>query len=484
MRKKFALNLLFLLAANLLVKPFWIFGIDRVVQNKVGPEEYGTYFAVFNFSFIIGIVLDFGINNFNNRAISRNKSRLGEYLFNLVWLKVGLALVYFLLTFLFALVSGLDAHQLNLLAFLAINQILLSFVLYFRSNVAALQWFKLDAFLSVLDRLLTIVFCLVLLYVSPFSEQFNLFYFIYAQTAALLLTAVFAFTVLLGQSKAIHRRWSWRYSKKILLRSVPFALLALFMGIYYRIDAVMIERILPNGKTQAGIYAASFRLLDAVNMFGYLFATLLLPMFSKMLREKTAVNGLLKFSSELMFVGSTIVAVGCFFFQEPIMQLLYPDATLYWCKIFGWLMLSFIPISGMYIFGTLLLASGELKLLNIITLIGAVINLLINFYLLQSIGLMGAVVSSIITNSVVCLLMIYYSNKMANLKYGFSEFMTILFSLGVILGTFSLGHTVFSVWYFNLIFAGIISMLFLSIFWLLYNKNSNLDFLKGLLTRT
>jgi O-antigen/teichoic acid export membrane protein len=97
---------------------------------------------------------------------------------------------------------------------------------------------------------------------------------------------------------------------------------------------------------------------------------------------------------------------------------------------------------------------------------------------------MGAVVSSIITNSVVCLLMIYYSNKMANLKYGFSEFMTILFSLGVILGTFSLGHTVFSVWYFNLIFAGIISMLFLSIFWLLYNKNSNLDFLKGLLTRT
>jgi O-antigen/teichoic acid export membrane protein len=334
--------------------------------------------------------------------------------------------------------------------------------------VAALQWFKLDAFLSVLDRLLTIVFCLVLLYVSPFSEQFNLFYFIYAQTAALLLTAVFAFTVLLGQSKAIHRRWSWRYSKKILLRSVPFALLALFMGIYYRIDAVMIERILPDGKTQAGIYAASFRLLDAVNMFGYLFATLLLPMFSKMLREKTAVNGLLKFSSELMFVGSTIVAVGCFFFQEPIMQLLYPDATLYWCKIFGWL----------------LLASGELKLLNIITLIGAVINLLINFYLLQSIGLMGAVVSSIITNSVVCLLMIYYSNKMANLKYGFSEFMTILFSLGVILGTFSLGHTVFSVWYFNLIFAGIISMLFLSIFWLLYNKNSNLDFLKGLLTRT
>ena len=68
MRKKFAGNLLLLIFANVLVKPFWIFGIDRVVQNKVGPAEYGTYFALFNFSFLFGIVLDFGLNNFNNRA--------------------------------------------------------------------------------------------------------------------------------------------------------------------------------------------------------------------------------------------------------------------------------------------------------------------------------------------------------------------------------------------------------------------------------
>jgi O-antigen/teichoic acid export membrane protein len=450
MRKKFALNLLFLLAANLLVKPFWIFGIDRVVQNKVGPEEYGTYFAVFNFSFIIGIVLDFGINNFNNRAISRNKNRLGEYLYNLVWLKVGLALVYFLLTFLFALVSGLDAHQLKLLAFLAINQILLSFVLYFRSNVAALQWFKLDAFLSVLDRLLTIVFCLVLLYVSPFSEQFNLFYFIYAQTAALLLTAVFAFTVLLGQSKAIHRRWSWRYSKKILLRSVPFALLALLMGIYYRIDAVMIERLLPDGKTQAGIYAASFRMLDAVNMFGYLFATLLLPMFSKMLREKSDINGLVKLSSELMFAGSTVVAVGCFFFQEPIMHLLYDDANPYWNKIFGWLMLNFIPMSSVYIFGTLLTASGHLRALNWMALSGAVLNVLLNFWLINSYSAFGAVVATLATQVIVALLHIGVAQRHFSLQVNKQDMLKLFSFALLVIATFALANQLITIWWLGL----------------------------------
>jgi O-antigen/teichoic acid export membrane protein len=450
MRKKFALNLLFLLAANLLVKPFWIFGIDRVVQNKVGPAEYGTYFAVFNFSFIIGIVLDFGLNNFNNRAVSRNKNRLGEYLYNIMWLKVGLAFIYFVLTFLFAWASGLDAHQLNLLAYLAINQILLSFVLYFRSNVAALQWFKLDAFLSVLDRVLTIVFCLILLYVSPFNEQFNLLYFIYAQTAALLLTAIVSFLILVGQSTTTHRRWSWRYTQKILLRSAPFALLALFMGIYYRIDAVMIERLLPDGKVQAGIYAASFRMLDAVNMFGYLFATLLLPMFSKMLREKADINSLVKFSSELMFAGSTTVAVACFFFQEPIMHLLYHNTNPYWCKIFGWLMLNFIPMSSVYVFGTLLTASGQLRTLNWIAVSGALLNILLNFWLINSFAAFGAVIATLVTQSLVAIIHVAVAYRQFSLQSSWIDTLKLIVFAAAIVVLFAIVAHLISIWWLGL----------------------------------
>src|SRR5688572_18054277 len=141
MRKKFATNLIFLFAANLLVKPFWIFGIDRVVQNRVGSEVYGTYFAVFNFSFILAIFLDFGINSFNSRAVSRSKHRAGEYLMNLMGLKIVLSFLYFVFTFLSALATGYNEMQMKMLAFLALNQIFLSAILYFRSNIAALQMF-------------------------------------------------------------------------------------------------------------------------------------------------------------------------------------------------------------------------------------------------------------------------------------------------------------------------------------------------------
>jgi O-antigen/teichoic acid export membrane protein len=401
MRKKFATNLIFLFAVNLLVKPFWIFGIDRVVQNKIGTVDYGLYFALFNYSFLFSIILDFGINNFNNRAVSRNPQRLGEYWMNLMLIKFFLALIYFSLTILSASISGYSELQLKMLLVLILNQILLSAILYFRSNIAALQLFRIDSVISVLDRLLTISFCLVLLYHSAFKDSFTVMHFIYAQTAALLITAIVSGVVVAGRTVVQIRIWKWRFTKKILFKSAPFAMLALLMGIYYRIDGVMIERMLPDGKNEAGIYAASFRLLDAVNQFGFLFATLLLPMFAGMLRRKENINQLVKFSAELMLVMSVIAAVNCYFFRNEIMNLLYQNSTPYWSEIFGWLMITFIPMSSVFIFGTLLTAQGSLKILNMIAIAGMLLNICLNLFLIPKYGALGATFATLVTQIIV-----------------------------------------------------------------------------------
>lgn len=417
MRRKFATNLIFLFAANLLVKPYWILGIDRVVQNKVGPEAYGTYFAVFNYSFLLSIILDFGINNFNNRAISRNNKRAGEYLLNLLLLKSGLAVIYFAGTFISAIATGYNEQQMTMLVFLAINQILLSAILYFRSNVAALQHFRVDSMLSILDRLLTILFCLVLLYVPFFQQGFNILWFIYAQTLALLITALVAFGVIVNKTRLSLNIWKFKFTRLILLKSFPFALLALLMGIYLRVDAVMIERMLPDGAKEAGIYAASFRLLDALNMFGYLFATLLLPMFAGMIRRKENTTELVKFGSELMFVFSVTAGVACYFFSAQIMQLLYHESTPYWSHIFGWLMLNFIPMSSVYIFGTLLTANGSLRILNYIALGGMVVNIVLNLILIPQHGAFGSTIATLITQILVAIVHVMAATKHFKLDY-------------------------------------------------------------------
>ncbi|MGB1317516.1 MAG: hypothetical protein ACPG5W_04895, partial [Flavobacteriales bacterium] len=145
MQRKFLSNLAFLLFLNLLVKPFWIFGIDRAVQNEVGAAAYGSYFALFNFAFILNVFLDLGISNFNNRNVSQHEQLLGKYFPRIVALRFLLAIGYLIVCLSVGLMLGYSQHQMMMLGLLCFNQFLLSSILFLRSNIAGLQLFKLDS---------------------------------------------------------------------------------------------------------------------------------------------------------------------------------------------------------------------------------------------------------------------------------------------------------------------------------------------------
>ena len=183
MNSHFFKNIIFLLFINLLVKPFWILGVDRTVQNLVGDASYGTYLAIFNFSYLFYIILDIGLTNFNSKNIAQNNHLLSKHFVGISQAKIFLSIVYFLIIFLIGLTIGYNSEQLKLLAIIGLNQVLLSFILYVRSNIAALLLFKTDSLLSVLDRVLMILICSFLLWSGLFpTNNFNIYWFVYAQT--------------------------------------------------------------------------------------------------------------------------------------------------------------------------------------------------------------------------------------------------------------------------------------------------------------
>ncbi|MEI6852322.1 MAG: oligosaccharide flippase family protein, partial [Bacteroidota bacterium] len=182
--RKFITNLLILLFLNLLIKPFWILGIDRTVQNTVGAEQFGFYFAVFNLTFIFNIFLDLGLTNFNNKNIAQNHHLLNKHFSSLLILKFLLAIVYCVITISAGLIIGYNSQQMLLLLVLCFNQFLTSFILYLRSNISGLHFFKTDSVISVLDRVIMIIICGALLWGHIFNEPFRIEWFIFAQTAS------------------------------------------------------------------------------------------------------------------------------------------------------------------------------------------------------------------------------------------------------------------------------------------------------------
>lgn len=406
-------NVSFLLLVNLLIKPLFIFGIDIPVQNRVGAEAYGYYFALFNFAFIFNMVLDFGINNFTQRLVARDPKRVKSWLPNIVFVKLLLALVFFVIVFLFATGLSFDRGQLHLLGWICLNRILISFHMFFRSNVSGLQAFRTDAILSITDRGLTILLVGALLYTDVLGRAFNIYDFVYGTAAALGFSALISFAALRWKAGNISPKWNRRLFKTILLRSYPFALLGVLMTLYNRIDGVMIERMLGEaGDLQAGIYAAAYRLLDAATMFAFLISGILLPFFARLIKDRKPVWPVLQMSARLMFAISVSGAATGYFFASELMNALYHEADFYWASIFSLLIIGFIFNATVYVYGSLLTADGKLKGLNIIALTGVLLNIILNLVLIPKYQAYGAAVATLSTQALVAVAHVIYTGSL------------------------------------------------------------------------
>jgi len=400
-----------------LIKPFYIFGIDRVVQNTVGSEVYGLYFAIINFTFLLQIISDFGIQSYNNKNIAQHRNLLGKYFPNILMLKAILAILYLLVVFPMAWLLQYEWSVFPMILAIGVNQILISLLFYMRSNVSGLGLYRTDSLLSAMEKLLMIIVCGTLLYIPAFKENFRIEWFIYAQMGALLTATFTAYLIVRKHLPKIKWRYNPRYLRIILRESFPYALVIFLMTFYTKIDVVMIERMLPNGRSEAGIYASGYRLLDAVNMTGFLFAGLLLPMFARMLKLGESIKPLFKLSFMLIWSISIAVAANVWFFRNEITTLLYVEATPYWGLVLGSLMLTFVAVSGIYITSTLITAEGRIKQMNVIFVIGIIINVVLNLFLINRDGALGAAVSTVITQSFVLLSQIILIRGLFQFKF-------------------------------------------------------------------
>ena len=221
------------------------------------------------------------------------------------------------------------------------------------------------------------------------------------------------------QTKNFHFHFDYAYIIKTLKNSMPFAILFLFQAVMIRADTIMLERLLVNGHEQAGIYMASQRLLETLTILAYLVSVILFPMFSKMIAQKENVKPLVKTSALLMFIPSVLVFILFIFFHKEIMNSLYTHPEIISSsKIAMVVMLSFVWLAQGYVWGTLLTANGNLKILNILSLLFMLLNLSMNFYFIPRYHAMGAAISFCITQglfvlseAIVCVRIFWIANQ-------------------------------------------------------------------------
>ncbi|MEO0732880.1 MAG: polysaccharide biosynthesis C-terminal domain-containing protein, partial [Bacteroidota bacterium] len=410
----------------------YLFGVERVVQNVLPEGDYGLYFSLLGLGMLLQVVADFGLQLHNSRNLAGHRHLLAKYFPYFIGLKLILGSAFFLLLLLVGLGLGYRGAEIYLLAIAGAVQFFNSMVLYLRSNLSGLGRYALDGWFSICDKTLMILGVGGLLLFAP--EELTIYRFAGLQLLSWGLTALLLLLALGSRLPRKLPRFQRATFGVLLKGGAPFALAVFLATAYTKTDAVMIERLLADGAAAADHYAAGYRLLDALNVFGWLLAGLLIPMYARLYVQKESLLPLLKFSTQLLLAGALCAAIPLAYFAEEVTQLLYAFADARTAQILCWLALTFIAQCLNYAYGALLSATGFIGRMNKIYALGILLNLVGNWLVIPTYGAPGAAAMTLLTQGFVAVVQAVLAYRWLALPKGTIAWGRILL-LGLILGT-------------------------------------------------
>lgn len=414
--RSFFKSLGYLIFLNGLIKPLWIFGVDRQVQNVVGPETYGSYFALLGLTYVLSFFADAGLTQMVNRQVAAG-AHFGAA--QLLRVKGLLMAGYIVLVALFALVTGIE--DWTILWPVIFIQVLTSFYVFLRHLVTAHQLFATDAVLSVIDKGLMLLIFLPLLYTAFVDVSVTIYTFMYVQLGC-TLTAIAIALVVLVNKKVLHSDKSLSTATLAFRTVLPFALIILLMSAHNRLDAFLLHRLHPDGAYQAGLYAAAYRLLDAGNMVGYLTASFLVPFIAKNLLNKQLVTAtVLALRLGLLLAGGVGAAFVVVYAPE-VQGLLYPALPGGAVPVLQACMAVLPAYLLLHVYGSVLTAAAQLKPFIFLLAAFFVLNLVLNLWLIPQYGALGCCIAALVSQYGAAGAAMVVATKKLQLSWGSSSF--------------------------------------------------------------
>ena len=199
--------------------------------------------------------------------------------------------------------------------------------------------------------------------------------------------------------------------KEILKKSVPFALMLVFTGLYVNADTVLLSKF--KSDQVVGLYNAANRLVLAGKMIPGMIVPALFPIMAEVSKgSQLEFNRFLGKSAVLLFSLALPIAVGTTLLADRIIGFIYGSkfiGSIPCLQILIWGMF-FMYISIVLGFG--LISKGKQKVNTFITGLGLGISLILNFFLIPKWGNIGTSIAILTTEFFVMIAVMFYARKL------------------------------------------------------------------------
>jgi len=354
-------------------------------------EDFGNFSFINASTLILFILVDFGINFYAVREVTRNKSEVQEFLANALLTKT---------------IFGIAGAGI----------IVMSCILFHVSQVLFLA-FLLAGFSLFLDSINKLFFAIFLAFDKTQYESVAVFIerslilglgFV-ALSSGLGLAGVFAAYSSARLTSAVYSVYKYRKNisrdrlafslqkaKRLIVQSVPFALNLMLGMIAFRIDIFMLK-IFEDSKS-VGLYGAATTLFTAFVVGAEIFRKAIYPVMSRQFKSnRQQLKSTIRMSFELLVIFSIPIAVVCFFQADAIIKLIFGQEYQSAAVVLR-LVAVIIPFNYLNQFlGIILTSIDRQNIRPVIAAMAIASNIVFNLLLIPKLGIQGAAIATIVT---------------------------------------------------------------------------------------
>lgn len=388
-------NTLWIGFSTILIKIFRAL-IIIYAAGLLGTEEYGIFTYATGIVAIFAVFSDMGLSSILTRELSKNIEKMREYFSTALFIKFSLLSgMTILILSITPFISKFEAST-KIVPIIALSIIFESLRSFFYSIPRAQNRMQTESFFGIMNELFCISLIIFFFLKNPSPETLA-HSFMIGNGIGLIATLVFNKNYLLEAPKYFIKE----LVTPLIKLTMPFAVLGIFGIFMTNIDSVIIGIF--GNEEMLGLFGAAQRPIGILYIIPGFLSTSLLPLLSLFIKEKQneKVTSLIKISSQISLTLALPIIVGGIIIAGPLINSVFGISYMGAVLTFQLLLVTLLFVFPGTIFAEVLIAGDKQKIFLFTGIVGALLNVSLDFLLIPKHGIAGSAVATIIAQAVV-----------------------------------------------------------------------------------
>ncbi len=374
-----------------------------VLSRTLGVERFGRFNYLFAFYYFFLTLNDFGVNTIVIREISQARARAGEILGATLSFKAVVAVLSVLAAW---VTIALVDFPPELKASLSVYALVLPLLALQLPSVMYHVLWKIDrlAVLGMVNRVIGFLLLMTIVWLG------------YGPTAmaAVLVVAEGVYLLLLWWDTRALVQPIWHWPRRgwipILRSSLPLGLTGVCVAVINRADFILLERM--TDLHQVGLYAAAYKVTSLLESFPLILMTTLYPAMSQYAgADRPRLRQLYHKSLGVLAAVALPMGLLVTFGAPMIVRALFGARFVGAERGLAALVWSTVCLYPAICGGNLLISMGRERINLAINIVGAIMNITLNLFLIPRLGFVGSALATSATYLVILLVILVEAER-------------------------------------------------------------------------